>query len=113
MKTDDQLTGAAKAARTTGSILRIEHHVSDYPSWKAAFDADPLDRSRSGVIGYRVMRAADDASSVMIDLEFASTGQAEVMRERLQTLWQGPASTFIRDPRARVVDVIEGGATEA
>ncbi len=37
-------------------ILRIEHGVPDYESWKAAFDRDPIGRERSGVARYRVMR---------------------------------------------------------
>ena len=42
-------------------ILRIEHAVPDFESWKAAFDGDPIGRERSGVRRYRVMRASDDA----------------------------------------------------
>jgi len=37
-------------------ILRIEHGVPDYESWKAVFDRDPIGRERSGVARYRVMR---------------------------------------------------------
>jgi integrase len=34
-------------------ILRIEHPVPDYDSWKAAFDSDPVGRERSAVRRYR------------------------------------------------------------
>src|SRR5215204_3681634 len=64
-------------------ILRIEHPVADYDAWKAAFDSDPIGRERSGVRRYRVMRATDDASHVMIDLEFDSLGEAEAVKAAL------------------------------
>ena len=52
------------------TILRIEHAVSDYGTWKAAFDSDPAGRAQSGVRRYRIMRPVDDPHYVMIDLEF-------------------------------------------
>jgi hypothetical protein len=64
-------------------ILRIEHPVADYDAWKAAFDSDPIGRERSSVRRYRVMRATDDASHVMIDLEFDSLGEAEAVKAAL------------------------------
>jgi hypothetical protein len=51
-------------------ILWIEHPVSDYDAWKAAFDSDPIGRECSGVRRYRILRATDDPNYVMIDLEF-------------------------------------------
>jgi hypothetical protein len=64
-------------------ILRIEHPVSDYDAWKAAFDSDPISRERSGVRRYRIMRSTDDPSQVMIDLEFDSLGEAEAVKAAL------------------------------
>jgi hypothetical protein len=64
-------------------ILRIEHPVSDYDAWKAAFDSDPIDRERSGVRRYQVMRLTHDPSYVMIDLEFDSLGEAEAVKVAL------------------------------
>jgi hypothetical protein len=37
-------------------ILRIEHPVPDYDTWKASFDSDPIGRERSGVRRYRILR---------------------------------------------------------
>jgi hypothetical protein len=34
------------------AILRIEHRVPSYESWKQAFDSDPVDRKGSGVRRY-------------------------------------------------------------
>jgi hypothetical protein len=64
-------------------ILRIEHPVEDYDAWRAAFDSDPIGRERSGVRRYRILRATDDPSHVMIDLEFDSLGEAEAVKGAL------------------------------
>jgi hypothetical protein len=64
-------------------ILRIEHPVADYDSWKAAFDDDPIGRERSGVRRYRILRATDDPNHVMIDLEVDSLGEAEAVKAAL------------------------------
>ena len=69
-------------------ILRIEHPVLDYNAWKAAFDSDPIGRERSGVRRYRILRATDDPSHVMVDLEFDSLSEAEVV----QSCSDGPTS---------------------
>src|SRR6266540_462043 len=52
------------------SILRIEHPVAEYHTWKEAFDRDPVGREKSGVRRYRILRPIDDPNYVMIDLEF-------------------------------------------
>jgi hypothetical protein len=64
-------------------ILHIEHRVPDYDAWKAAFDSDPIGRERSGVRRYRVMRATDDQSHIMLDLEFDSLDDAEAVKAAL------------------------------
>jgi hypothetical protein len=64
-------------------ILRIEHPVPNYDAWKAAFDSDPIDRERSGVRRYRILRATDDPNYVMIDLEFDSASEAEAVKAAL------------------------------
>jgi hypothetical protein len=64
-------------------ILRIEHPVPDYAAWKVAFDSDPIGRERSGVRRYRILRAIDDPSHVMVDLEFDSLSEAEAVRAAL------------------------------
>jgi hypothetical protein len=85
--------------------LRIEHPVPDYDSWKQAFDGDPIGRERSGVKRYRIMRPGDDPRYVMIDLEFESEGEAMAAHAALLELWS--RVTVMRDPRARMVEVVE------
>ncbi|MEO7868304.1 MAG: hypothetical protein ABIU54_11755, partial [Candidatus Eisenbacteria bacterium] len=68
-------------------ILRIQHSVPDFASWKRAFDADPMDRKGSGVRRYQLHRVNADPSLVMIDLEFDTLAQAEQMLAKLRQLW--------------------------
>ena len=86
-------------------ILRIEHPVSDYDAWKAAFDSDPIGRERSGVRRYRIMRPTDDPSHVMLDLEFDSLGEAEAVRAALED----PTSPLevTHGLRVRITEVVE------
>ncbi len=88
-------------------ILRVEHQVADFDSWKRnAFDADPIGRERMHVRGYRVGRAADDPNLVTIDLEFDSCDAAEAMHRALSELWGNPL-VRIGTPTARVVELVE------
>jgi hypothetical protein len=84
-------------------ILRIEHPVPDYDRWKAAFDSDPIDRERSGVRRYRILRAADDPNYVMIDLEV--DGESEAVRTALRDLWA--RVDVVHDPAARIAEAVE------
>ncbi len=86
-------------------ILRIEHGVPDFESWKAAFDGDPIGRERSGVRRYRVMRASDDPGYVLIDLEFDDEGEAMAAHAALSQLWS--RVTVMRDPHARIVEAVD------
>jgi hypothetical protein len=74
---------------TRMSILRIEHPVADYTSWKEAFDATPRAERAVGVRSYRVMRPVDDARYVLIDLEFDSPEEADSCSPRCGTSGRG------------------------
>ena len=88
-------------------LLLIEHSVPDFDAWKQAFDKDPLGRKASGVRRYQIHRAVADPNYVFIDLDFASTAEAERMLERLKQLWAGPGGSVMRNPQARIVETIE------
>lgn len=88
-------------------ILRIEHAVPDFESWKRAFDNDPMNRKESGVRRYQIYRSKADTNFVMIDLEFDSAPEAERMLERLRALWAGPGGAVMRNPVARIADRVE------
>jgi hypothetical protein len=87
------------------AVLRIEHPVDDFDRWHAAFANDPIGRRRGGVTEYRVMRACDDPKYVLIDLEFETPAAAEAFLGSLRELWG--RVDVMRDPRARVVELVE------
>ncbi len=88
-------------------ILRIEHQVLDFGIWKQAFDADPAGRQAAGVRRYRIMRATDDTSYVLIDLEFETEEQAEQLLGAMRTVWEQVAGKIILEPQARIVELLE------
>jgi hypothetical protein len=88
-------------------ILRIEHAVSDFASWKRTFDSDPAGRQTAGVRHFRVLRPVDDAQFATVDLEFAERQEAEAMLQRLQRLWGRIEGSLITGPRSRLFEVIE------
>jgi len=89
--------------------LRIEHKVTDFAAWKKVFNADPLHRKASGVLGYRVQRPVNDELFVVIDLDFNERDTAETFVERLQVLWSSPAAApaLGGTPRTRILDTVE------
>jgi len=88
-------------------ILRIQHSVPDYETWKRAFDKDPVDRKAAGVRRYHVYRSVSDPNFVVIDLEFDSVAAAEGLLEKLRKLWTGPGGAVMRDPQAWIVETVE------
>jgi hypothetical protein len=88
-------------------VLRVEHSVRDFDAWKKLFDDDPVDRKGSGVQRYRVGRSVRDPDFVTIDLEFATTEEAEDLLEKLHALWAGPGKAAMRDPRAQIMETVE------
>jgi heme-degrading monooxygenase HmoA len=90
-------------------VLKIEYPVSDYDTWKAAFDRDLLDREGSGVRRYRILRPADDPDYVMIDLDFDDASEAEAYLAALQRAVYSSqeASPVSGSPKTRIVEVVE------
>jgi hypothetical protein len=90
------------------TILQIEHGISDFTTWKTAFDRDPLDRKGSGVRRYRVFQPLDDPTYVKVELEFDSNGDAESFLGSLKDLWQsGDAAPALRgSPRVQFVEEV-------
>jgi hypothetical protein len=77
--------------------------------WKQAFDSDPVGRQQGGVRRYRILRAADDANFVVIELEFDGADEAERFKTRLHDLWSGGASERLglEGPKATVLETVE------
>jgi hypothetical protein len=89
-------------------ILQIEHGVRDFDTWKKGFDSDPVGREAGGVRAYRVMRPADDPNRAVVDLEFASSGEAEAFLAKLRELWgQVGGDLGLQSPQARILELAE------
>jgi hypothetical protein len=89
--------------------LRIEHRVHAFDEWKATFDRDPLDRKASGVRRYRIARATDDPSHVVVDLDFDNRAEAEAMTAALRRLWAMPVAqgALAGAATTRLVETVE------
>ena len=89
-------------------ILQIEHGVRDYDAWRRAFDNDPIDRKRGGVLRYRILRPKDDPAFVAVELEFDDLRKAQAFRDALVELWSHAGGGLgLVDARARIVDEVE------
>lgn len=94
------------------SVLRVEHRVADYETWKRdGFDRDPIGREQSGVRRYRVLRASDDPGLVAIELEFDNRPAAEAFASALRELWRGVGEKFgwREVPEARIYELAASG----
>jgi hypothetical protein len=92
-------------------IVRIEHSVPSFDTWKAAFDSDPADRKGAGVRQYQILRSAHDPNLVFIDLEFDEMAEAETFVRTMEGIWSGPGQSVMQNPQARIVEVVEAKET--
>jgi hypothetical protein len=67
------------------TTLHIEHDISDFDVWTAAFERFADARRTAGVRGHRVRRPVDDDHHVVIDLDFDSVEQATAFLSFLRT----------------------------
>lgn len=90
-------------------ILHAEHAISDFDTWKAAFDRDPVRREQSGVRRYRVVRPLDDPNYVIMDFEFDTRDAALAFDETLHALWgsRAAAPALRGRPQTRLVEAVE------
>jgi len=90
-------------------VVRIEHPVRDFDTWKAAFDSDPANREASGVRRYQVFRPVDDPRYVAVDLEFDTIAAAQAFKVALEGVWRSPQALAALGgaPTARIADIVE------
>ena len=89
--------------------LRIEHPISDLPTWKAAFDRFAERRRQGGVRGERVQHPLDDDRYVLVDLDFSTREQAQRFLGFLETtVWASRDSSpaLAGTPRTRILEPI-------
>lgn len=90
------------------SVLHIEHRISDFETWKLAFDAFSTRRRIAGVSHERVCQPVEDPHYVLIDLDFSTTEQAYAFLDFLrQDVWSSSANApaLVGPPTGRVLDV--------
>lgn len=51
------------------TTLHIEHAITDFATWHAAFQRFQDARTRAGVLRHRIYQAVDDPQYVVIDLD--------------------------------------------
>lgn len=74
--------------------LHIEHAITDFPTWRAAFDRAEPYRVAAGVRRHAVRRPVDDPKFVVIDLDFDDVAAAQAFLHFLRTsIWATPASS--------------------
>ncbi len=90
-------------------ILQFEHPISDFATWKNAFDRDPIDRRGRGVRRHRVYRPLDDPNYVVGELEFDTRAQALACSDALRELWKSrqAAPALAGATRVRIVETVE------
>lgn len=90
-------------------VLQLEHGITEFPTWKAAFDRDPIGRARLGVRRHRVLRPVDDPNYILVELDFDTVEAAEACRNALGELWRSgsAAPALVGTPRTRIADAIE------
>jgi hypothetical protein len=106
--------GPFRARRHHMATLHIEHPITDFGTWKAAFDRFAEAREKSGVRGHRILRPVDDAHYVVVDLDFQTAGEAEKFLGLLQTtVWASTQSApaLAGTPQARILEPVEAAPT--
>jgi hypothetical protein len=91
-------------------LLQIEHPVSDFDTWKGAFDHFSDFRQQAGVRRYRVLQPTDDPNYVIIELEFDSSSEAEAFLVALRrNVWSSreAAPALRSEPQTRIVEAVE------
>jgi hypothetical protein len=94
----------------TMNTLHIEHPVTDFDTWKSAFDRFDGFRTQNGVTGQQIRRPIDDQNYVLVDLDFNSAGEAAKFLALLQaTVWSSKYSSpaLVGTPQTRILSVVD------
>ena len=87
-------------------VLQIEHKVPSYDGWRKAFESDPIDRKKSGVIKYRIYRPIDPNYAI-VELEFSSLKEAEDTLSALRSLWGKVEGSVMMNAQTRILELVE------
>ena len=87
--------------------LSIEHAISDFPTWKQAFDRFAGARQNAGVVSHRIRRPVGDPHYLVIELEFDAHESAENFRNFLDTaVWanRDASPALAGAPKTRILE---------
>ena len=87
------------------ATLHIEHEITDYPTWKEAFDRFADVRQHAGVTDHRIRLDEDDDRHIDLDLDFDSTSRAHAFAAFLHNnVWETSNSpALVGTPTTRVL----------
>ena len=86
------------------ATLHIEHAITDYETWRAAFDRLADARRNAGVVSGRVARPVDDPDYIVLTLDFDTREHATGFLRFLETqVWASPTAAPALDGRPRTV----------
>ena len=92
------------------NTLHIEHAVTDFDTWKAAFDRFRAFRIQNGVTDQQIRRPIDDQNYVLIDLNFTSAGEAAKFLSLLQAnVWSSNENSpaLAGTPQTRILSIVD------
>jgi hypothetical protein len=87
--------------------LHIEHPITDFETWNAAFKRVADVRREAGVRAQRVQRPVDDPRYIVVDLDFDTVGEAEAFLGFLNTkVWAIPenAPALVGTPTTMILE---------
>jgi hypothetical protein len=93
------------------TTLHIEHPITNYDTWSAAFDGFADARSRAGVRNQRLHRPVGDPDYIVIDLDFDTTDEAEAFLGFLKSqVWAVPENSpgLGGAPRTMILEAAPG-----
>lgn len=93
------------------ATLHIEHNITDFDTWHAAFMRFADTRRKAGVRQQRIRRPVDEPAYVVIDLDFDTVEEAERFLGFLQAdIWtsSAAAATLAGKPQTRILEDASG-----
>lgn len=88
------------------ATLHIEHPISDFGAWFAAFKRFEDARRQAGVTAQRIHQPVDDEKYILVQLDFDTEDAAERFKGFLESVvWQSDdlSPALAGTPRARVL----------
>jgi hypothetical protein len=102
-----RVEGKRSTEEHTVPTLHIEHPITDFETWNAAFTRVADVRREAGVRAQRVQRPVDDPRYIVVDLDFDTVGEAEAFLGFLNTkVWAIPenAPALVGTPTTMILE---------